>query len=57
MYRFDDKRRRRLLEDALVAELLAKSSDEGLAEQAEPPGRVSATTAPALRRGATSPKA
>jgi hypothetical protein len=35
MYRFDDKRRRQLLEDALVADLLQGALLEGAATHAE----------------------
>jgi hypothetical protein len=52
MYRFDDKWRRRLLEDALVADLLAGTSVEGSAPpQAEMSGRVPVTRAAATRAG------
>ena len=52
MYRFDDKRRRRLLEDALVADLLDGASIDGsTAQPIETAGRVSATAAAASRAG------
>ena len=43
MYRFDDKRRRRLLEDALVADLLEGTS----VEQSPPHGGTTAASTPA----------
>jgi hypothetical protein len=50
MYRFDDKRRRRLLEDALVAELLDGTSVQQSAPLGgETAGRPPATTAAASR--------
>jgi hypothetical protein len=48
MYRFDDKRRRRLLEDALVADLLDGTS----VEQSAPHGGTTAST-PATTAAAT----
>lgn len=48
MYRFDDKWRKRLLEDALVAELL-----EGGVEGVSARGRASAGESPASAPGRT----
>jgi hypothetical protein len=52
MYRFDDKRRRRFLEDALVADLLDGSSVPAVPRRGEAAGRsASATTAAATSVG------
>ena len=57
MYRFDDKRRRRLLEDALVADLLDGASVAGTATPAgETSGNAAVTTAAAARASIQSHK-
>jgi hypothetical protein len=53
MYRFDDKQRRRLLEDALVAELLEGALDASESEVAKGAARdVPASTVTAAPAGA-----